>query len=197
MDIEKLKELKIDSYLDIGANTGQFYDFIKTIFPAIYVEMIEPNPWAVSKLKKRWKNITIHPYGAGNVDKDLPFSINKYKKYSKGASFLKDYQLVDVDVLDVAVRKLDSLFQDKFFDLIKIDTEGFEFEVLKGAEQTIAGSKYLLIEMPKNNDLINWLKQRNYYATSVLHKNAVGGKVVFDILFEKNSAKKEIKIKNY
>ena len=76
--------------------------------------MIEPNPWAVSKLKKRWKNITIHPYGAGNVDKDLPFNINKYKKYSKGASFLKDYQLVDVNVLDVAVRKLDSLFQDKY-----------------------------------------------------------------------------------
>ena len=46
--------------------------------------------------------------------------------------------------------KIDSLGLDDV-DLIKIDVEGFEMEVLKGAENTLNNVDYLMIELNNNS----------------------------------------------
>ena len=68
----------------------------------------------------------------------------------------------------ITVKKLDfyeNLFQTKIIDFIKIDTEGFEYEVLCGAQKTIKNyrPKFIQIEFNwhqlfTNNSLIDFSK---------------------------------------
>ena len=48
------------------------------------------------------------------------------------------------------ISKLDSLGYNNI-DLIKIDVEGFEMEVLKGAEKTLENVQYIMIELNGNS----------------------------------------------
>ena len=50
---------------------------------------------------------------------------------------------------DINMTTLDKL-QIKDVDMIKIDVEGYEMEVLKGAEKTLDSVKYLMIELNNN-----------------------------------------------
>ena len=196
MNIEKLKQLNFKSCLDIGANVGQFYNLIKTVDPTIYIESIEPNPLAAGKFKKQFKDAILHKVGASSTETILPFYINKHKKFSKSASFVKEFQNTDTVAMEIPVRPVDNIV-NKSFDLIKIDTEGYEFDVLKGAVKTISTAKYIIIEMGENEELISWLRNKNFYAVDVLHSNLHYEKILLDVLFEKNSSSKEIKMEDF
>ena len=50
---------------------------------------------------------------------------------------------------DIRMVTLDSLAYENV-DLIKIDVEGYEMEVLKGADNTLADTQYLMIELNNN-----------------------------------------------
>ena len=50
---------------------------------------------------------------------------------------------------DIRMVTLDSLAYENV-DLIKIDVEGYEMEVLKGANNTLSGTQYLMIELNNN-----------------------------------------------
>ena len=43
---------------------------------------------------------------------------------------------------------LDSLFNGKNFDLIKIDTQGSEIDILKGGIETMKKASFIILEMP-------------------------------------------------
>ena len=50
---------------------------------------------------------------------------------------------------EIQMRTLDSFDFEKV-DLIKIDVEGYEMKVLKGAEKTLESCQYLMIELNNN-----------------------------------------------
>jgi hypothetical protein len=51
---------------------------------------------------------------------------------------------------DTKINKLDSL-DTEGVDMIKIDVEGLEMEVLKGASKKLDGIKYIMIELNNNS----------------------------------------------
>ena len=69
---------------------------------------------------------------------------------------------------------LDSLEVDKV-DMIKIDVEGYEMEVLKGAEKMLQSVKFLMIELNNNT--------KNYGSSNIeieKHLESLGFKVLLN-----------------
>jgi FkbM family methyltransferase len=199
MNQDRIKSLQIKSCLDVGANVGQFYTMMKEINPKIYIESIEPNPNSVARFKKNHPQAIIHECGAGETESVLKFYIDKRKSCSKSASFVGDFLKGDKDEIMVPVRCLDIIAKDRDFELLKIDVEGFEFEVLKGAINTMKNSKYVLVEMAENSNLINLMRNENFYAVEILNKFRHLQKkyLMADVLFIKGAIDQEIKMEDY
>lgn len=130
--------------LDIGANLGLFTYFMSRSSKKVYA--FEPNPYPLKHLKYVVdRNVEIVPIAIGNKDGTEKLRIPKTRKgwTSNGASIAK------IDIREgieysVEIRKIDTL-NIQNIGLIKIDVEGFELDVLKGAINTIKNQKPNLI----------------------------------------------------
>ncbi len=148
--------------LDIGANVGNYSSYLLENSSAKIIAF-EPMPKTFNELIKIKKNYSdrffIYNYGLGKkkTKKNLYFDKNnlqwanfnpevnkiKYLKYNKKKI------MCSLDTLDNFIKKNKKLINSKI-DLIKIDTEGFELEVLKGAEKTIKKLKPKYIQLEYN-----------------------------------------------
>ena len=135
---------KDQNSIDVGANLGLFTHFMSR--SSNHVFAFEPNPYPLENLRNLIdKNVTLLPIALGNTDGPteirIPYHGNGWS--SNGASLAvkndKEGKLIDIQC-----RKLDSLNIEKI-GLIKIDVEGFEIEVIKGAINTIKDHKPVLI----------------------------------------------------
>ena len=130
--------------IDIGANLGLFTDFMSKASKHVFA--FEPNPYPLENLKHLIdKNVTILPIALGNTNGPteirIPHHANGWS--SNGASLaLKTEE--PGKLIDIQCRKLDSLNLENI-GLIKIDVEGFEIEVLKGARETLLKNKPAMI----------------------------------------------------
>mgnify|MGYP006090499665 CR=1 FL=1 len=147
--------------LDIGANIGAYTKLLLSETNAKIISF-EPLPNAFEDLKKiedkNLDRLKVFNYAIGEKNDilDLNYSDDKSEK----ASFTKDldklsfYEFKKNKKIKSEVVTLDYFFNknldllSKEIDLIKIDTEGFEFEVIIGAKQTIKTKqpKYIQIE---------------------------------------------------
>jgi FkbM family methyltransferase len=139
--------------LDIGANFGLFSLVLGKL--CSHVEAFEPLPLPAGYLSayaKRKKNITVHQIGLSDADGELMLNVPCDKK----GNLLTGYaSFTPIDPpskqFPVPVKKLDD-FQFTNVGFIKIDVEGFEREVLKGAEKTIMREKpVILIEIEERH----------------------------------------------
>lgn len=147
--------------IDIGANVGSYTELLLSETKAQIISF-EPLPQAFNDLKKiEEKNLDrlkVFNYAVGENNEFLELNYSNDK--SEKASFTKDLDKLsfyefeknkkvksEIITLDYFFNKNPYLFP-KNIDLIKIDTEGFELEVIKGAKETIKKKlpKYIQIE---------------------------------------------------
>ena len=156
----KLIKNEISLSLDIGANIGEYTKLI-LLNTNSNVISFEPLPEAfkeLSKIKLRFKDrLEVHniAIGAENGKLDLFYGDQKSEKASlvpnlEKLSFVgtqnKNKISVDVKELDY----FENYFQNQQIDFIKIDTEGFEYEVLKGAIKILKKHKPKFIQVEFN-----------------------------------------------
>ncbi|HCY77914.1 MAG TPA: hypothetical protein DHV28_18565 [Ignavibacteriales bacterium] len=135
-----------DVVVDVGANLGFFSIIIsKIVGEKGNVFSFEPSINIFSKLIDNLKlnsitNVNLENCGLGKSDEIL--TLKRNKKYS-GMSTLVLEQDNEIIEEQVKITSLDKYFFDKVIkiDLIKIDTEGFEPEVLIGAKKIITSYK--------------------------------------------------------
>lgn len=131
-----------DVVIDVGANVGWFTILAATLVgPDGVVEAFEPAPANVEKLKRNiqlngFQNIRVRPLAVGDELCEVEFYLNPY---GNGGHALWDMQK-DIPkntpsaVMSVGKVRLDDFkLANKKPKLIKIDTEGHDFRVLKGA----------------------------------------------------------------
>jgi len=142
------------TFLDVGANTGMFTLFGKTVNPNLRVVAIEPVPMICDALQS---NIAVNRFEDTSVlcaalsDKTCllefyinatPFSIPTSASIQKG---FKDKISQVMHVHALSLDDLNSKLLDGQCDLAKIDVEGAEFSVLEGSKKTLSKGQMLII----------------------------------------------------
>lgn len=120
---------------DVGANIGDYSSEILKIRPSITIHAFEPDTHAFAELRKLKVSANNIALG-GKSEKRLLYRGDGKTTHN---SFYKIHAKSTAPV-EVATTTLDSYCEEKnisHIDFLKIDVEGFEFPVLKGAEDMI------------------------------------------------------------
>ena len=138
---------KNDLFIDVGANVGH-YSLLAAGLCNCNVMAFEPIPLTFSKLNRNVKlnnlshKLKTYNIGIGDENIYLNFTVNNDVMNSVALEH-------ETDIVKIKVKKLDDILKDKSPVFLKIDVEGFEYFVLKGASKTLSNAslKYIIIEM--------------------------------------------------
>ena len=156
------RELSVDLVLDVGANRGQYHDFLRReVGYAGWIASFEPNPAlanhlaARARVDDRW---AVHGCALGSAPGMMEFNIMASSEFS---SFLQPTEratsrfaemnrvaeqvTVEVDTLE---RRLPALMSSLAVcrPYLKLDTQGFDLSVIEGARGVLAELEALQIE---------------------------------------------------
>jgi len=175
---------EIKSFIDIGANNGYYYSLQAAKYGINEIHSFEPNPKILTHLYKN-----IHENNFQEVIKvyeialsNLPLT-NLSLAANRGASsrIVQKKRMRD-EILKVSTRKFDDLDLTLTSPtLIKIDVEGYELDVLKGANKFVEQTRpYVILEINKAllkeygtnmKDIENYFLFKNYVLHNILNSN--------------------------
>lgn len=135
--------------IDIGCFKGEILqEFIKRSPEGTHVAF-EPIPGFFKALKKKFKSrqLTIHNLALSDQSGIVTFNyVIDAPAYSGIKKRDYDGKNPDIELIEVKTDTLDHMLPvDYHVDLIKIDVEGAEFKVLKGAYNTLKKSRPIII----------------------------------------------------
>lgn len=186
---------KGDNVFDVGANIGTVsLACAKIVGSTGKVKSFEPNLKIFEYLKK---NIEINNYS--QIIQAHNFGLGSKNKNYKFTEFSDDTSNTPSDdgKSVITIKKLDNFTKEKV-NFLKIDVEGFEYEVLKGAKKTLKEIEFVYFEC--NRDLLikhkssekiicEFLKKHNFIVYQVvdykLKKNILNNKTSKMLLAKK------------
>lgn len=163
-----------DNIIEVGANIGyyalQWAKIINKGKGKMYA--IEPNPKTFEYLKKnikmnKYKDIELVNKGISYKKDTLPFFVSKAWNISR---FLEEFEKDKANKM-VEVDSLDNMFKDIEINLIRMDVEGYEYQVLMGAKKILKKSDNLKILMEihpnklsirQKKEMIELLRKNNF-----------------------------------
>jgi len=189
---DKLKKKDL-SIIDIGSHKGETIDFFYKNFNIRQLSAFEPNKKLFESLRdkyKKRKNIIIYNYGVGakfetkylnvlidsasstinniNMETDYYKRKAKFFLFNKNPTLFKEKQKIQIINLSNFFLK-----DQENVDVLKIDTEGFEYNVLRGISKNdfkkinliyFEHHYDLMIEKKyKFNDIDKLLKKHNFF----------------------------------
>ena len=191
--IRKLKKIlgnNINVIFDVGAHKGEFTNLILKNFSINHMQLFEPNLINFNYLKNKFKHkkIDLNNYALGEREETRKFKImketssstlseiNENTKYFKRKNFFLNFGLKSeiFKEIDIKIFHGSKILKEKkinSIDLLKIDTEGHEYFVIKGFEKDISKIKVIFFEhhydqmIIKNytfSDINRYLKDNNF-----------------------------------
>ncbi len=136
--------------IDVGCHKGEILDLILKESPNLKHYGFEPIPVLYNNLVENYKD-KAHIYNCALSDSQGETTFN-YVKNAPAYSGIKQRKYAvenpDIETLHVKLERLDDIIPEaEKIDLIKIDVEGGEFNVLKGAVKLIQKNKpYIIFE---------------------------------------------------
>ncbi len=154
--IHKLKKLNGEKTIfDVGANIGNYSNLILNHIRDVTIYAFEPHPVSFKQLQKKIVSNRVKKYNHGFSDEVGTTIIFDYKDQA-GSSHASLYPEVFTDLRkepytthSVSISTIDEFVEKNKIagiTLLKIDTEGNEYKVLKGAERAIKNDKIDLIQ---------------------------------------------------
>jgi FkbM family methyltransferase len=173
------------TFLDVGANAGFYSLSLSILNPDIKTISFEPNAEVATilaqniEINKLDKRITIVNSAVGaNIEESRPLFIPKITGTGggslnnlhpeEGKPVIKN---IKVDTLDNSIGSMDPV------DVIKVDVEGFEYEVIKGSENLIENwHPIIFVELLRKwmapfgahpQDVVKFLTRKGYICFSI------------------------------
>jgi|SRR5215469_4494526 len=211
-DLEMVGLSRGDVVIDVGAYVGDFSVAILAHQPWAKIHAFEPLPAAFRTLQK-----TLAPFGdvelrnvaLGRVREERDFLVNNFEKAS---SFLVTGAIMDKrpwgvdfstkEMLRVPIVTLSDYLREQHIGqvrLLKLDVQGFELEVLAGAESVLGRIDWIYTEArlvegvyrgaPLANDIFVYLNQRGFKLQRMVGVTAddEGNMLECDMLFQRST----------
>lgn len=179
---------QIDTLFDIGANVGRYALIMRKAGYSGKIISFEPMSAAFEQLKnnsKNDKNWIINHYGLGNENTETEINISN-NSYSSSILNIMPSHVESapnsryVAKEEIQLKTFDSVF-NSFYEkgsriMMKIDTQGFEKQVLEGAENSLKNIDILQLEMSlvplyENEmlylDMIHYLSSKGFHLYSL------------------------------
>ena len=205
LEIKKIFSNKSQiSIIDVGAHKGEYILNILKNFKVKQGYCFEPNPSVFRILQnniKNKKNIEFINFGVSNSSGKIKFNVNIESSSSsinnlneKSNYYKKKFYLLNflntsnvTKVIDIEVLTLDNFMKKKGIiqiDLLKIDTEGYEMQVLKGLQDKIKKIKLIHFEHHFDDMIMKDYKLSNIH--NYLVKNGFKKKFKIKMKFRKS-----------
>ena len=185
---EILNDLKIALVLDVGANVGQFATELRTFGYGGRIVSFEPVSLAFRDLEGRsktdpaWEVMNI---GLGENDERRTMQIDRGSRFNSILSKRPELAIIsnvnqDMTEETIQIRRLDSIFDQvcpsKTDCFLKIDTQGYERQVLQGGNKSLAHIKGLQLELsltplyqdqPTIDEMLSYLREHGFVLWSM------------------------------
>lgn len=141
---------KDSNCIDIGAHKGEILEEILHLAPQGNHFAFEPIPHLVQQLQQKFgEKVCVHDCALADYEGNTTFNFVKNAPAYSGLRQRKyAVEVPEIEEIPVAVNTLDNLISSKTkIHFIKIDVEGGEFGVLKGADELLKRDKpYVVFE---------------------------------------------------
>ena len=150
--------LQFATVIDVGANVGQFSRAAVSFWPDAQVLAFEPLPACAEQLQQALGatgRVQVQAVAIGRLDGTTAFHPHEYTLSSSvlpvtAAASEQFGWAKEKPPIDVPVRRLDTLLAGRKLarpTLLKVDVQGFELEVLRGAPRTLDSVDALVLEV--------------------------------------------------
>lgn len=194
------KSYSVNVIYDIGANEAVWTQLARAVIPAATIHAFEALPKYQKVYKKNTSglhNVTLHEVALGAQDGLKEMNVAGHaSSFLQIGSLIKEMhgqekegtELVPMATLDQYVIKN----QLPWPDLIKLDVEGYELEVLKGAIQCMTECKGLILEVsfferhvgqPLFDEVVHFLSQHGFYIGAFMKDIPRGQEIIVTDLY--------------
>jgi FkbM family methyltransferase len=177
--------------LDVGANTGQTVKRFRKVFPSSVIHSFEPSRRIFDQLKGNvadkqevfaWNAALGASAGKQTFLENTHSDMSSFLELSKtGWGKIEQKSSVDVWTVDQFLEE----HKIEFVDILKSDTQGYDFEVFKGAERTMRRNRIGLLYfefifsdmykgLPRFDEVFGHLSDRGFLLVSIydiIHQN--------------------------
>lgn len=204
-----LRPESIKTVLDVGANEGQFIKVARALFPQASILAFEPNPRLAPSLQSLLSakgNGAVLSIACGRESATMPLHLTKF---SPATSLLRPTtlqipgfpSLETEETIEVKVERLDDAVRASPLArapyLLRIDVQGFEWEVLQGSIGILPDVAVMLCEVNAVpfyagqagfEQIYGFMQQHNFRLVDIgepIRAGATGEVLYFDVAFLK------------
>jgi FkbM family methyltransferase len=184
-------------FIDAGAHFGETNFVISSVFPKSRVVSFEANPNCEPVLSRNGIEYIIGLLG-NETKENVPFYLNPNDMTSTGCSIYREESIHFKDALkvDLNMYKLDDIIPlEANMEFLKMDVQGAEIDILKGASKIIEKIKWIYLEVsfvkfnsgaPLFDDVFLHLKSMGYRVSDICDPTYMDQKLIqTNFLFEK------------
>ena len=191
--LDALRPLEPTTIYDIGANVGTWTLLAKAIFPTAVIHAFEPLPaqhGLLEQCARRVGGITCHQTALGEGSYAATMRVASFADASSllplSDTAKAHWRLEEAAQQEVSVVALDDYQARQHLplpSLIKLDVQGFELSVLKGAETCLAHAHAVLTEVSFREfyhgqclfeDVVAFLSQRGFVLCALAQTTTLG-----------------------
>jgi FkbM family methyltransferase len=168
---------------DVGANVGQSVDRFRETLDDSIIHSFEPEPATFAELRRRKSDVAgvhLNNFALGSSRGTAELNRNTNSDMSSILQPGRDSWGTIDGRISVEVRTLDEYCDDHrvtHIDILKSDTQGYDLEVLKGAEQLLAQGRIKLIyleiifsrmyeKLPRPDEVLAYLADHGFSLVS-------------------------------